>query len=102
MLGDDRAPQLVRIVRNDFFECCDFACRIVKWTADVNFTRVDLDVESKRMAQLIHTMRPARDAVIDRAPHRPEFAIQEIDMMAADFKPSTAIHARTPIAEAGD
>src|SRR5712692_4265324 len=102
MFLHDRAPKRFRILRDLRLEPGDRGGRIEKRAADVNLARVNLHVKSQRMAELIEAARPAPDAFIDRFAHRANFAVQEIDVMAANFEPSAAIHTRSPFAKRSD
>jgi hypothetical protein len=99
LLGHDRPAQPRRIFGDAALERANRAVRIVERTAHADFARVNLIVEAQRMAKLIYAAGTAGAAILDRAPHHAEVAVQEIDVMAVNHEPSSAVHARSPRAE---
>ena len=65
----------------------------------MNFARINLNMKSQRMAELVNAAWAPRDAVLDRLAHCANFTIKKIDMMAANLQPSSAVHAGSPIAK---
>ena len=99
MLGHGGGPKFFGIFADLGLELSDRARRIEERTADVNFARVNLDVKSERMAELVDAARTPGDTVLDRLAHRANFTVKKIDVMAANLEPSAAVHRGSPIAE---
>ena len=99
MLGYGRGPKFFGIFAYQGLEFGDRTRRIKKWTADVNFARVNLHMKSERMTKLIDAARASGDAVLDRLAHRADFTVNEIDVMAPNLEPSAAVHPRSPLAK---
>ena len=99
MLGHGSGPKLFGIFAHHGLELRDRIRRIVERTADVNLARVNLDMKSERMTELIDAARTPGDAILDRVAHRANFTIKKIDVIAAHLEPSAAIHRGSPFAE---
>src|ERR1700735_289867 len=69
--------------------------------ADVNFPRVNLDMKSQRMPELIDAAQTPGDTILNRVAHRANFTIKKIDVIAANLEPAAAVHGQSPIAERG-
>src|SRR5713101_926783 len=60
---------------------------------------MDLVLEAQRMAELVNGIGFSLATSLDHFAHVPEAAIEEVRPAAIDDKPTSAIHARAPVAE---
>src|ERR1700719_3887542 len=101
MLGHSSGPKFFRIFTDFRLELSDQARLIEERTAYVNLARVNLNMKSQRMPELVDAARTPGDTVLNRVAHRANLAIKKIDMMSTNLQPSSAVDTRSPIAERG-